>query len=893
MENVLKVVDPSFLRTRNLEVVKTLCKVGIAESKDVDEAVKVGKDAFRRWKSTEEVAIMDVLDNGKPIWEARMDMDSVIGALEYYGAYANNGFQGEYYKLAGGSFAYVTKEPIGLVAGIGAWNYPLQTATWKFTPLTALYLAEALKEAGLPDGVFNIIQGEGETGALLSSHPDVLMEIRHVTLELGGKSPLIIFDDADLKNAVKGALMANFFSQGQVCSNGTRVFVQKGDPLKEDTTVGATIHPEHAERVLQYIKEAKEEGAKIECGGEKIVIDGDLSGGRNFGAVACVLPFESEDEVVSRANDTPFGLAGGVFTKDLNRAHRIADSIDAGVVWVNTFNICTPEVPFGGYKMSGIGKRKWYNEAINILNYIYDSNPTSRAALSLLGHCYYYTQDFVNAANCYEQLTNYYPEVDDYRVYYAQSLYQACLYEEAMKITVQIENPELQHDMLKLQAAIKYGEEDLAGAKSLVDKCPDSDPETEINRGCLLYKEGRYEEALAKFIGAQQVIGYDPHLSYNIALCHYRVKDFAPALKHIADIIEKGNKRAPRIESLIEAFNLKAAIEFLLKNVEAAQEALTDMPPRSEDELDAVTLHNQALMNMESKPTEGFEKLQFLLQQSPFPPETFGNLLLLYCKYEYFDLAADVLAENAHLTYKYLSPHLYDFLEALITQQTSPEEAYRKFDVIASKHTEQLRKCTKTSKIYWDLEMYEQVEKIFRKSVEFCNESDVWKLNVAHVLFMQENNKFKEATGFYEPIVRKNFDSILNVSAIVLANLCVSYIMTSQNEEAEELMRKIEKEEETVAYDDADKKVFHLCIVNLVIGTLYCAKGNYEFGISRVIKSLEPYNKKLGTDTWFYAKRSFLSLIENLSKHMITVRDSVIEECIQFLDHCEIYGRGV
>ena len=174
---------------------------------------------------------------------------------------------------------------------------------------------------------------------------------------------------------------------------------------------------------------------------------------------------------------------------------------------------------------------------------------------------------------------------------------------------------------------------------------------------------------------------------------------------------------------------------------------------------------------------------------------------------------------------------MYDFLEALITQQTSPDEAYRKFDAIASKHTEQLRKYTKQvqearnqhddeavkraineyedalgryipvlmaqAKIYWDLEMYQQVEKLFRKSVEFCNESDIWKLNVAHVLFMQEN-KFKEATGFYEPIVRKNFDSILNVSAIVLANLCVSYIMTSQNEEAEELMRKIEKEEEQV-----------------------------------------------------------------------------------------------
>ena len=160
--------------------------------------------------------------------------------------------------------------------------------------------------------------------------------------------------------------------------------------------------------------------------------------------------------------------------------------------------------------------------------------------------------------------------------------------------------------------------------------------------------------------------------------------------------------------------------------------------------------------------------------------------------------------------------------------------------------------------------------------------------------------------------MKKNFDSILNVSAIVLANLCVSYIMTSQNEEAEELMRKIEKEEEQLAYEDPDRKVFHLCIVNLVIGTLYCAKGNYEFGISRVIKSLEPYNKKLGTDTWFYAKRCFLSLVENLSKHMISVRDTVVQvktntfskrlemaigvcpqECIQFLDHCEIYGRNV
>ena len=157
---------------------------------------------------------------------------------------------------------------------------------------------------------------------------------------------------------------------------------------------------------------------------------------------------------------------------------------------------------------------------------------------------------------------------------------------------------------------------------------------------------------------------------------------------------------------------------------------------------------------------------------------------------------------------------------------------------------------------------------------------------------MQET-KFKESIGFYQQIVKKHYNNILSVSAIVLANLCVSYIMTNQNEEAEELMRKIEKEEEELSYQDPDQKVYHLCIVNLVIGTLYCSKGNYEFGISRVMKSLEPYNKKLGTDTWFYTKRCFLSLIENLAKHMIILKDSTIEEVVQFFDCCEIYGKSI
>ncbi|XP_051744403.1 tetratricopeptide repeat protein 30A isoform X2 [Ctenopharyngodon idella] len=611
------------------------------------------------------------------------------------------------------------------------------------------------------------------------------------------------------------------------------------------------------------------------------------------------------------------------------------------------------------YKMIKEGR---YGDAIHILSKEHQKHTKSRAALSLLGYCYYHMQDFTNAAECYEQLTQLHPEVEDYKLYYAQSLYGACAFPEAMKTTFLLDNTTSHTKMVKLQAAIKYGEEDFSGAKTLVELLPQDDPDYDVDLGCLLYKEGEYEEACKKFMSSMNVLGYQPDLAYNIALCYYSLKQYASALKYIAEIIERGIREHPELSigmttegidvrsvgntlalhetALIEAFNLKAAIEYQLKNYAAAQEALTDMPPRSEEELDPVTLHNQALMNMDTKPTEGFEKLAFLLQQNPFPPVTFGNLLLLYCKYEYFDLAADVLAENAHLTYKFLTPYLYEFLDAMITCQTAPEEAFRKFDEIAGKLTEQLRKVTKQearhnrdeeslkkyvqdydevleryipvlmaqAKIYWNRENYSMVEKIFHKSLEFCNEHDTWKLNVAHVLFMQDN-KYKEAIGFYEPIVKKHYEnleqcniqecpcktkpSILNVSAIVLANLCVSYIMTSQNEEAEELMRKIEKEEEQISYEEPDKKVFHLCIVNLVIGTLYCAKGNYDFGISRVIKSLEPYNKKLGTDTWFYAKRCFLSLLENMAKHMIMLRDSVVQECIQFLEHCELYGKDV
>src|SRR6185312_12585746 len=281
------------------------------------------------------------------------------------------------------------------------------------TPLSALALAEIYTEAGLPDGLFNVVQGYGDVGAALVGHDAVAKvsvtgsvptgrkvsgiagaKLKHVTMELGGKSPLIVFDDADVENAICGAMMANFYSTGQVCSNGTRVFVQDGiaerflarliertkkirigDPLDPDTQMGPLINKAQHEKVLGYIQAGKREGAQLACGGGVPKLQGfenglfveptvfaDVEDGMTiareeiFGPVMSVLSFNEEDEVVRRANDTEFGLAAGVFTRDLSRAHRIIAELQAGTCWINTYNLTPVEIPFGGVKQSGIGR---------------------------------------------------------------------------------------------------------------------------------------------------------------------------------------------------------------------------------------------------------------------------------------------------------------------------------------------------------------------------------------------------------------------------------------------------------------------------------------------------------------------------------------------------------
>lgn len=592
-----------------------------------------------------------------------------------------------------------------------------------------------------------------------------------------------------------------------------------------------------------------------------------------------------------------------------------------------------------------------YDEAVELLATQLDEFPRSRAALSLMAYCYYMLGEYAESANLYDQLAKICPNIEEYRVYYAQALYKAGAYVESSRLCTTLESEQYEGRLKKLQAAIAYEQDDLPQTKSFLDQCAVEDPDTLVLKACVLSKEGTYEEALAKFQEAQNALGFKPDLTYNVALMYYHMQQYGPALRHIGEIIDHGIQNHPELNigsntegnearsvgntqllretSLIEAFNLKAAIESQMKNTIAAKEALTDMPPRKDEELDPVTLHNTALINMADDPTNGFKKLNFLLQNPPFPPETFQNLLLFYCKYQYYDLAADVLAENPHLAWQYLSQNhqsLYDFLDGLITAQTSPAEAYHKFDVLAQKHIDQLRKMTKKiqdakqnhdkeavkvavqaydealeeyipvlmaqANIYWEIDNYPMVEKIFRQSAEFCSDNEIWKLNVAHVFFMQET-KFREAIRYYQPVVEASEDNILSCSAIVLANLCVAYIMTAQNEKAEEIMRRIEREEEKMTYADPEKQPLHLCIVNLVIGTLYCSKGNFEFGISRIIKSLEPYHRKIMTDTWFYAKRCFLALGMHLAKHMVVLKDSSYEEIFSFLDQADNYGEKI
>ncbi len=424
------------------EVIATLHAATPAVVEQAISSAKAAQTAWARISGTErgrilrraadimrernhDLSVLETHDTGKPLQETLVaDATSGADALEYFGGLAGS-LTGEHISL-GEDWVYTVREPLGVCVGIGAWNYPTQIACWKgapalacgnamifkpseTTPLSALKVAEILHEAGLPAGLFNVVQGMGEVGAALVGDPRVdkvsltgsmatgkkvyaaaASAMKHATMELGGKSPLIIFDDADIDNAVGGAINGNFYASGQVCSNETRVFVHKnireaflrrlverigdavvGDPMDEAVSFGPMVSEAQMNIVMGYVQKGVAEGATLICGGKRLDMPGfyveptvfsdvtdDMAIAREeiFGPVMSVLEFEDEAEVVTRANATEFGLSAGVFTRDISRAHRVIANLQAGSCFINSYNDAPVEAPFGGVKASGVGR---------------------------------------------------------------------------------------------------------------------------------------------------------------------------------------------------------------------------------------------------------------------------------------------------------------------------------------------------------------------------------------------------------------------------------------------------------------------------------------------------------------------------------------------------------
>jgi betaine-aldehyde dehydrogenase len=444
---IFKTIDPS--------TAEPLAEVQSASESDINSAVASAQKAFSSWSQTppiarsrillkavellrsrnDEIAKVETHDTGKPFSEtSTVDVVTGADALEYFAnLVASGGLNGETTQLRPDSWIYTKKEALGVCAGIGAWNYPIQIALWKsapclaagncmvykpseVTPLHGQILAQIYAEAGVPPGVFNVVHGDGAVGGYLTAHPGIAKVsftgqvstgqkvaasaaagMKYVTMELGGKSPLIILPDTDLEHAVDGAMMANFFSTGQVCTNGTRVFVHKTmksafekrlvekmeyirvlDPMDPNCNFGPLVSDIHYRKVLSYISHGVDvDKAKLLFGGpdmpSKIPLgyengfwvqptvftdctdSMEITTEEIFGPVLCILTYDTVDEVVARANNTKLGLAAGVFGKDMNKCHEVIGKLEAGITWINTWGESPAEMSVGGWKMSGVG----------------------------------------------------------------------------------------------------------------------------------------------------------------------------------------------------------------------------------------------------------------------------------------------------------------------------------------------------------------------------------------------------------------------------------------------------------------------------------------------------------------------------------------------------------
>lgn len=432
---------------------ETFAEVAEADKADIDKAVAAARQAYEgKWSKMSardrgrllyklaqliehrapELAELETRDNGKPIKESLyIDLPQVAENFEYFAGWSTK-IEGETIPVPGKMFNYTLREPVGVCGQIIPWNFPLLMAAWKLapalaagntvvlkpaeqTPVTAMELAKLIQEAGFPEGVVNIVPGYGETaGAALAAHPGIdkiaftgstevgkliakaaAENLTKVSLELGGKAPNIVFADADMEQAVNGAMMSIFFNQGQVCCAGSRLFLEEdvkdqfleklkekaqrvnvGDPMDKSTQMGPQVSEEQLNRIKSYIDIGRAEGATVFAGGECPKLEGAFQKGyffqptifsevKNdmrvaqeeiFGPVVSVITFKDEDDLIKQANETVYGLSAGIWTRDITRAHRFAKEIKAGVVWINTFNMFSPASPFGGYKQSGYGR---------------------------------------------------------------------------------------------------------------------------------------------------------------------------------------------------------------------------------------------------------------------------------------------------------------------------------------------------------------------------------------------------------------------------------------------------------------------------------------------------------------------------------------------------------
>ena len=427
-----------------------LAEVALGDAADVDAAVRAARACFESdaWRALsgrrrgrilaraadllearlDEFARLETAHNGKTLFESKIEMGMTVQTLRYYAGWADK-ITGRTLPADGPFFIYTLREPVGVIGAIVPWNFPLNIASWKFapalaagctvvlkpaseTPLTALLFGEIAIEAGLPPGAFNVVAGGGSTaGAALVRHPDVdkisftgstevgrgIMRLaadtnKRITLELGGKSPNIVFADADLKAAARGVQTGIFYGKGEVCAAGSRLLVERavhdplvelladgarkltpGDPLDKNTRLGALVSKRQQANVLGYIERGKSEGATLVAGGnavkpggrghfvEATVFDGvtpEMTIAREeiFGPVLAVLSFDDVDHGLRLANDTIYGLAAGIWTRDITKAHRAARAVRAGTVWINTYNFYDPGAPFGGFKASGFGR---------------------------------------------------------------------------------------------------------------------------------------------------------------------------------------------------------------------------------------------------------------------------------------------------------------------------------------------------------------------------------------------------------------------------------------------------------------------------------------------------------------------------------------------------------